>query len=64
MIFDTYFDEYCEKFMFKELIISEIYIFSNQINIKEIPETSMSKTTGNVHNPNLGPAIMMGRGSI
>ena len=69
MIFDNYFDEYCEKLMFTRINYSEMYIFSNQINISSISKKyrklvcqKLVKTTGNVHNLNLGPAKMRGRG--
>ena len=71
MIFDNYFDEYSEKLMFTRINYSEMYIFSNQINISLISKKyrklvyqKLVKTTGNVHNPNLGPAKLRGRGSI
>ena len=71
MIFDNYFDEYSEQLMFTRINYSEMYIFSNQINISLISKKyrklvyqKLVKTTGNVHNPNLRPAKLRGRGSI
>ena len=57
------------KNLFTRINYSEMYIFSIQINISSISKKyrklvcqKLVKTAGNVHNPNLGPAKMRGRG--